>query len=230
MADRNVSRPGRLLGMLKSVNPNPSGMYNFDICHPVWPDVEGSAVAWSKEAGQTLLAAWLGADKPPADRPVILHPNGEFYVGGGAKPAIVAPPGVNLAGCSCQNIPATLYMIPNNPVLNGGMFKNCILQYVDTPAGYAKLALGPKCFLSVENFQDQIDQTYRYFFNCSSSNFMITRIYVSSIFGSPYRDSVRFTWTIGAPGNTCNPFLLTSGNIYQGGDTRSQITITPTAP
>lgn len=229
MAERvEVSGPPHLLGMLKSANPGVSGMYLFDICRPRWPDTEGAAVAWDRDTAQTLLVAWMGAEKPPADRPVILHPVGEYYVAGLTRKAVEVPTGAVITGCQCTSIPVTLYMIPNNAIYNGGMFKPCTIVYGDTPPEYATLALGTKSFLSVESFIDQIGDTYRYFFTCVNDRFTLTRVYAGG--GSPFRDTTRFTWVITATGNACNPFLLTNGTVYQGGDTRSQITITPTNP
>lgn len=103
MAERvEVSGPPHLLGMLKSANPGVSGMYLFDICRPTWADSEGASVAWSRDTGQTLLVAWMGAEKPPADRPVILQPIGEYYVAGLTRKAAVAPtvPTDGPIGCS----------------------------------------------------------------------------------------------------------------------------------
>lgn len=225
-----TSGPPHLLGMLKSANPGVSGMYLFDICRPKWADTEGAAVAWDRDAGQTLLVAWMGAEKPPTDRPVILQPIGEYYVAGLTRKAAEIPTGVVISGCLCTNIPITLYMIPNNPTLNGGMFQPCTLVYGDTPPEYARLALGAKCFLSQEIFIDQLGESYKYYFTCVNDKFTLTRVYANTVLGNPSRDTVRFTWPLTLPGNTCNPFLLTNGLIYQGGDTRSQITVTPTNP
>jgi hypothetical protein len=221
---------GRILGFLKSTNPGSTGVYLFTIGNPTWPDAEGATAAVANDATQTIPVAWLGPDPPVADRAYVLHPCGNRLVAQSGKPASTKPPTVTLAGCQCPNVPITLYMRPNDPILNGGMFKNCTLYYGPTDPAFARLALGASSFMSLESFIDQINQEYWYFFNCTSSNFTLTRIYKSSIFGSPYRDSVRFTWPIGAAGNTCDPFLLTYGVVYQGGDTRSQITITPTGP
>jgi len=33
--------------------------------------------------------------------------------------------------------------------------------------------------------------------------YMMSRLYLSSVFGSPYRDTTRYTWAIGFPGNHC---------------------------
>lgn len=141
------------------------------------------------------------------------------------------PPGgtVTIAGCTCTAIPTTLYLRPNDPIWNGGMFKDCTLVWGTVDPGYSKLALGSNAFISTESFVDQIGQTYQYYFTCTSDKFTITRIYISSIFGTPYRDSVRYTWPIASAGNTCSPFYLTTGTVYQGGDTRSDLEVKPTS-
>jgi hypothetical protein len=220
----------RILGFLKSTNPNSIGVYLFTVGRPTWPDTEGALVSVENDQTQTVPVAWIGPQAPLVNRPYMLHPSGNRYIAGSGKPAVVTPPGVNIPGCLCQNVPATLYMRPNDVTLNGGMFQNCTLQWGPTDPYFANLALGPNTFMSRESFIDSINQTFWYYFNCTSSNFTLTRLYKSSLFGSPYRDSVRFTWPIGSAGNTCVPFLLTTGTVYQGGDTRSQITVTPTGP
>jgi hypothetical protein len=142
-------------------------------------------------------------------------------------------PSVTIAGCLCQAIPPVLRMMPTDPTLNGGMFQPCTLAYGTTPPEYARLALGAQCFLSTTSFTDQIGESFRYYFACTHAvlingtqdNFTLTRVYAHSIFGNPYRDTTRYTWPLTLSGNTCSPFLLTKGQIYQGGDTRSQIVV-----
>lgn len=136
------------------------------------------------------------------------------------------PPGtVALPGCNCAATPVGLTMDSVVPTCDGGLFHDCTIQYGPTPSGYAALSLGSSSFLSVESFQDDFGDTFRYYFTCNTTNFTITRVYLTSFFGSPFKDIVRYTWTLGAVGNTCVPFLLSNGFIYSGGDINCNVDI-----
>jgi hypothetical protein len=217
----------RISGFLKSTNPNPTGVYLFTMGRPGWPDSEGADATVANDPTLTVPVAWLGPQAPVAGRAYLLHPCGNRYVAGSGKPAVVKPPGAVIAGCQCTSIPLTLSMVPTDPTLNGGMFQPATLQWGLTPTDYDRLALGTNCFLSTQSFIDQIGESFRYFFNCTNDKFTLTRVYAHSIFGNPYRDTVRYTWPLSLAGNTCDPLLLTSGQIYQGGDTRTQIIVRP---
>jgi hypothetical protein len=217
----------RILGFLKSTNPNPTGVYLFTIGRPVGPDSEGADAPITNDPTQVVPVAWLGPQAPVADRAYILHPCGPRYVAGSGKPAVITPPGAVIAGCQCPSIPTTLAMVPTDPSLNGGMFQASTLQWGPTSTDYARLALGTNSFLSTQSFIDQIGESFKYYFTCTTDRFTLTRVYAHSIFGNPYRDTVRYTWLLSQAGNTCSPFLLTVGQIYQGGDTRSQIRVSP---
>jgi hypothetical protein len=45
------------------------------------------------------------------------------------------------------------------------------------------------------------------------------------VYGSPYRDTIRYRWLAGYAGNTCSPFLLSNGQIFSGGDASGVVTI-----
>jgi hypothetical protein len=217
----------RILGYLKSTNPNPTGVYLFTIGRPGWPDVEGSTVTVVNDLTQVVPVAWIGPRAPVPDRAYLLHPCGNRYVAGSGKPTDTPPPGAVIAGCQCTSIPTTLAMVPTDPTLNGGMFQPATLQWGPTPTDYDRLALGTNSFLSTQSFIDQLGESFRYYFTCTADKFTLTRVYAHSIFGNPYRDSVRYTWPLTLAGNTCDPFSLTAGQIYSGGNTQTQITITP---
>lgn len=222
----------RIMGFLKSTNPNATGVYLFTVGRPTWPDTEGALVSVEDDTTQTVSVAWIGPQAPISNRAYLLHPCGNRFVAGSGKPAVVTPPGATIPGCNTVNIPTTLYMIPNNTTYNGGMFKNCTLVWGPMDPALTNTRPVPNAFISTQSFIDSVGNTYWYYFACSGNNFTLTKIYKSSIFvpNGPSQDATRFTWNITAAGNTSNPFLLTNGTVYQGGDTRSQITITPTAP
>lgn len=112
-----------------------------------------------------------------------------------------------------------------NPAGGNNYFPNCIIRYGPTPGGYASLSLGASSFLSESSFKDQNGDVHQWYLTCSTGNYSITRVYLHSIFGSPFRDSVRYTWPLNRAGNTCSPFALTDGTIYAGGDAGCDIEI-----
>ncbi len=59
----------------------------------------------------------------------------------------------------------------------------------------------------------------------------ISRVFPTSVFapdGGPFLDSTVYYWPVGSPGNTCNPFLLSNGIIYAGGDPSCLVVISAT--
>jgi hypothetical protein len=89
------------------------------------------------------------------------------------------------------------------------------------------LALGASSYLSTTTFTDlSTGDQFWYYLTCFLGYYVLTRVYAVSAFGSPYRDVVRYRWLIGYQGNSCQPFLLANGQIFQGGDPTCVVTIT----
>jgi hypothetical protein len=148
-------------------------------------------------------------------------------------------PPVVAAGCPCSGGAAgtaleTLAMHVVHPELNQQNFNACTLVYQPTPAAYAVLSLGAFNWFSNETFTDlgTLDH-YRYIFRCESGYFIIRKIYVISIFGSPHLSTVMYRWLIGFDGNQCEGpprtrhFQLLAGQIYTNGDPTTVVTIVP---
>ena len=140
-------------------------------------------------------------------------------------------------GCDCPSVPAVLLMTVANPALDGGMFQNCTIRYVPVPAGYHGLNIADaagNAYISDQSFVDPYGDTFQWYLYCHVHQFFLTRVFAHSIFGSPFEDSARFTYTLPTPGipsaqtdgNTCSPFRLSNGQVYAGGDPSTRITIT----
>jgi len=132
-----------------------------------------------------------------------------------------------LPGCFCNPIPASLSMTSDSPTCNYGMFQSCSIVYGPTPAGYADLDIGLNSFLSVESFPDVVagGAMFQYLLTCQYNQFNLTRVYLASPYGSPYRDGLLYTWLVGGYGNTCVPFHLHDGTPYAGSDSSCFVTI-----
>lgn len=70
----------RIMGFLKSTNPNATGVYLFTVGRPTWPDTEGALASVENDTTQTVPVAWLGPQAPVANRAYLLHPCGSRYV------------------------------------------------------------------------------------------------------------------------------------------------------
>jgi hypothetical protein len=184
---------------------------------------EGQPGSLSDDAGTTANVFVVGSRVPAAGDDLVCRLVGDRWVAESA-PALGAA-GITLPGCSCTVIPLMLRMTSLNPSCNGGMFQPCTLAYGATPTQYGALALGAECFLSTASFVDENGDSFRYYFACERTQFTLSRVYANSLFGSPFLDPVRYTWPLGAPGNTCDPFLLAGGQIYPGGDPSCSVTI-----
>lgn len=127
---------------------------------------------------------------------------------------------VQVPNCFCDPVPSTLSMISSSSTCNYGMFQSCAIQWGPTPIGYADLDLGAYSFLSVESFPDAIANgaMFQYLLTCQYNQFNLSRVYLSSPYGSPYRDGILYTWVLGSYGNSCIPFELTNGVSFAGSD------------
>ena len=133
----------------------------------------------------------------------------------------------NLPTCFCTAIPATLAMTSADSSCNFGMFQSCSIVYGPTPDEYTDLNLGVNSFLGAESFPDPIagGALFRYYLTCQFNQFSLTRVYLESPYGSPYRDGILYTWLVGAYGNSCVPFHLDNGQAFPGSDLSCVVTI-----
>ncbi len=136
------------------------------------------------------------------------------------------PTGI-MPDCFCSPIPATLSMTSSNSTCNYGMFQSCSIQYGPTPDEYDDLNLGIYSFLSAESFPDVIGNgaMFRYILTCHSNQFNLSRVYLESPYGSPFRDGLLYSWLVGGYGNTCDPIHLDYGLSYAGSDQSCFVTI-----
>jgi hypothetical protein len=132
------------------------------------------------------------------------------------------------AGCPCGSVPNTLTMTVTNggPGFNNGIFNSCVFAWGPTPSSLLPVVLIPNSWLSTGSFPDPIlGVPFFYFLTCSLGAYVLTRVYVTSPFGSPFRDSIRYKWVPGFPGNTCTPFVMTNGQIFAGGNPATVCTL-----
>ena len=131
-------------------------------------------------------------------------------------------------GCFCPTAPQNLAMFSGSETCNYGMFQSCSIVYGPTPAGYADLGLGTNSWLSTESFPDVIadNAMFQYLLTCYYNQFNLSRVYLDSPYGSPYRDGNLYTWVVGSYANTCVPFSLTSGTTFSGSDAACYVSIT----
>jgi hypothetical protein len=144
----------------------------------------------------------------------------------------------NLPTCFCDPIPGTLTMTSFAPTCNYGMFQSCSIVYGPTPPGYADLDIGFNCYLSVESFPDVVagGALFQYLLTCYYNQFSLSRVYLTTPWGSPYRDGLLYTWlvgsTVGIAPNYCTPLATVShlylldGTPYPGSGSTCRVTIT----
>lgn len=174
----------------------------------------GSTPIFVRQVGPGVPA---GGDKILAER--VKHrwiqqtrPNGGADVG-------------TLLGCVCAHPKKTLTMTVGGSC-SDGRFYDCTIQYGPTPAPLAGLQLGANCYLSTTTFPDpQTGDLFYYYLSCFSSVVRLSRVFPTSIYGSPFLDFVIYFWTLGYPGNTCDPFLLSNGAVFAGGDPACAVVI-----
>jgi hypothetical protein len=135
--------------------------------------------------------------------------------------------GVSIPGCPCAPTPTSLTMVSSKPSSNNGIFQSAVFAYGPTPAALLPVVLTPNSYLSTASFYDPVlKANFWYYLTCYFGAYVLTRVYITTPVGSPFRDGIRYTWFVGLPGNTCTPFALTVGSMFSGGDTSCVVTIT----
>jgi hypothetical protein len=187
-------------------------------------EIEGRPGTLSTDTSRSWLVYVVGSKAPTAGDYLVCHFTGNRWV---AERTNRGPSGQFIPGCPCASVPSTLTMSVSKPLSNYQIFHNCTLQYYSPVASdYAKLALGSFAWLSTETFTDQFSTNpFRYYFSCYQGYYALSRVYAKTNAGPAYVDSIRYRWLAGFFGNTCAPFLLTSGSIFSGGDASCIVTI-----
>lgn len=205
--------------------PLTAGRY-FSV-HPVavaGVEAESNPGALAVDAARTFLVYVIGPRVPVAGEDLVCRFVGNRWVA--ERSGRASPGGVDLPGCPCHALPPTLRVSVNRPELNFHVLQDCVLRYGPTPPPLRPLGLGDSSYLSTESYGDDLSpDRFWYHFTCYTGFYMLTRVYIHSIFGSPFRDTLRYKWVVGYPGNTCSPFLLSHGQIYVGGDPACVVTV-----
>ena len=109
-----------------------------------------------------------------------------------------------IPNCFCTPIPPQLAMTSADPTCNYRMFQSCTISYGPHP-GFESLNFGAKYYLSDQSFPDPVagGAMFWYALLCQYNQFSLTRAYLESPYGSPFRDGILYTWLVGGYGNTC---------------------------
>jgi len=215
--------PGQFPAFVGRVIANPTRPAASNLYYSVNPvavlgiEAEGSPATLVPDTATTVLVCVLGSEVPVIGDDLLCRFVENRWVAEryGSRSH---EGGASIPGCACLAIPTVLYLTAVGPC--EGIFQACVLQYGPTPAEFSGLDLGANCFLSTETFFDEFaGVSYRYHFGCDTNFFRISRVYEPSVYGGPIHDASIYSWSINHPGNTCNPFLLSSGSIFSGGNT-----------
>jgi hypothetical protein len=131
-----------------------------------------------------------------------------------------------IPNCFCTQIPINLTMTSADPTCNFRMFQSCSISYGPHP-GFESLNFGHNYYLSDQGFPDPVANgaTFYYALLCQFNQFSLTRAYLTSPYGSPFRDGILYTWLVGGSGNNCAPFHLDNGTAFPGSDPRCRVMI-----
>ncbi len=196
-------------------------------------EVEGMTATLVADATRTALVCVIGTKGPSAGDDLVCRFVENRWVAerdcAAPPPPPPPPPPANIPGCTCSAAPATLTLSGSGPCVPSD-FQACTIAWQATPSWASGLALGSSCFLSTARFLDPFTGGYFYYnLNCSAIYFHLSRVYDGTtdygFTGTPYQDATIYTWRIGDPGNSCSPFLLSSGTIYPGGNIACVVTI-----
>jgi hypothetical protein len=186
-------------------------------------EAEGTTATLVPDPTSTILVCVIGSKTPSIGDDLVCRFTGNRWVaerfGGQASGG-----GATIQGCACVSIPTSLHLSASGPC--DGVFLPCSLLYGPTPASLSNINLGANCFLSDQTFVDSLSGlSYRYNFGCDTIFFRLSRVYLPTSTSGAFHDSSIYSWSIGQPGNTCKPFLLSNGYIYPGGNTTCIVTV-----
>jgi hypothetical protein len=216
--------PRRHVGRV--VNPPPPGAAAplYRDTHPVrisGPDKAGATAVLAVDTTLIVPVLVFGSVPPAGQDLVARNYRGrwEAYVGpaGGGS----GGGGVPWPGCFCSPGPDSIAMTSADPDCNFRMFQSCTIRwYSPVPSGFEALNLGQGAYLSTDSFPDPVDggALFYYLLTCQFNQVSLTRVYLVSDYGSPYRDGILYTWLLSNPDNSCAPFRLHAGFAYPGSD------------
>lgn len=200
--------------------------------HPARPagdQSEGGGASFAVDTSRTRAVAVFGPEVPTAGDYLTAYLIGGRWCANYGLPSGGGTPPVTIPGCPCETSPVTVYLHTNDPTLNNGIFQDATIVYGPTPAPLLPVVFTPSSYLSTTTFRDAVfDADFYYFLTCQLGAYVLTRVYISTPLGSPFRDEIRYSWFIGVDGNTCTPFNLASGSIFEDGDPSQTVTINTT--
>ena len=225
--DDRIHTPS-LLGQVFANPEGPKGPNQFCWVRPVTirgQESEGGLPEFDVETTGAVPVCVLGS-KPPQIGDFLIcvnvaHRWVSYYSIGKANVE-----GITLDGCFCNSIPSTLHMNVSGSC--DTLYQQGVLQYGPTPADLLALNLGTSCFLSSEPFVDaQTGLSFLYHLQCDRIFFRLSRIILSTASAQAFEDYFIYSWSIGQPGNSCSPFLLSNGTLDQGSNSNCQVVISP---
>jgi hypothetical protein len=216
-----------LVGCVIGNSSIPAKVGTYVAAHPVdvlGTEAESALGVLFVDVSRTFLTYIVGSSPPMAGDYLICRFVGNRWVA--ARMSATQSTGVVIPGCPCGSSPSIIHMSSSNPSSNNHMFQTAVLTYGPTPASLLTLGLGSNSYLSTTTFPDlTTGDQFRYNLSCYNGFYVLTRVYDTSVYGSPYRDMIRYFWPMGYMGNTCKPFLLARGQMYTGGDPSCVVTI-----
>lgn len=184
------------------------------------PQVEGGLPVKSVDTSVKFPVYLLGPGLPAVGDDLICRHVRHRWVAERMAGGVVVGPG-NIPGCGCQSLPARIAIHPASEGCNTGIFYSDTLVWQAKPAAYAGLAILDPGYYGTGTFLDGTGTPFQYYFTCNGGQFSVSRVYP----GPPARlDTLRWSWSIASPGNTCTPFSLTSGTVFAGGSQACDLT------
>lgn len=219
----STESPSAFVGYVTS-NPGQAGKYIKVVPLGIYgAETEGGAPSLSTGSQEVIVLLVGDHDVNTGDTLLCVREKHRWIADGYNVPSS----GISLPGCPCHMVPSTLTMTSSKPTSNNHIFQNASLVYGPPPASLSALNLGANCFLSTTTFLDfSTGDSFYYYFSCFLGFYIITRVYETSIYATPYRDQIRYRWLAGTSGNTCSPFSLVHGTIFAGGDATCIVSVT----
>lgn len=193
----------------------PTTVPKYFLTRPARPggtESEGSSTSFDVDADASIPVLVIGPRAPVAGDRLVAHAiDGRWVARFGKQDSGGTFPSPN---CPCNPTPQVM-LFTGSTGCSSIDFPNATLRWQDTPPEWVAIGYPSKVVLSDETFVDpDRNEEYRYYFLCEPGAYTLRRIYPVSIFGSPFLDVVRASWPFSKPGNSCSPFFLGGGTVF----------------
>lgn len=114
--------------------------------------------------------------------------------------------------CPCATMPRTITQVSSN---ENSRYRSCTYVWGQFPPG---APFPDRNYYSQQSFLDEVtNDLFYHYVNCNLGFIFMGRWFPQGSDGNLYaNEGTLFQWLVGMPGNTCDPFLMSNGQVLPG--------------